>query len=155
MSVEEFSFSSSSIASHSNSSQSSPLHQAMGSLGVHGESQASIFSKKETAGRLREMQSYLMTFDEVEIEEEDHANELFTRYTIDTVYASHAAAQKRVRQYTQLLHILQREVDDWASKIEKANHVMPGVALIICAGGIFLTLWLPSSDDAFDSTFEP
>jgi hypothetical protein len=60
MSVEEFSFSSSSIASHSNSSQSSPLHQAMGSLGAHGESQASIFSKKETAGRLREMQSYLV-----------------------------------------------------------------------------------------------
>jgi hypothetical protein len=73
-----------------------------------------------------------MTFDEVEIEEEDHANELFTRYTIDTVYASHAAAQKRVRQYTQLLHILQREVDDWASKIEKANHVMPGYKPVDC-----------------------
>ncbi|KAG2738249.1 hypothetical protein P692DRAFT_20882841 [Suillus brevipes Sb2] len=113
--------SSSGSSSHSNSSQ--PSHQATGSLGVHGES--SIFSKKETAGRLREMQSYLMTFDEVDIEEDDNANELFTRYTIDTVYASYAAAQNRVRQYTQLLHILQREADDWASKIEKAKNVMP------------------------------
>ncbi|KAG2749339.1 hypothetical protein P692DRAFT_20778631 [Suillus brevipes Sb2] len=71
------------------------------------------------------MQSYLMTFDEVDIEDDEHANELFTRYTIDTVYASYAAALNRVRQYTQLLQILQREADDWASKVEKAKHVMP------------------------------
>lgn len=67
-----------------------------------------------------------MTLDEVDIEDDEQANELFTRYTIDTVYASYAAAQNRVRQYTQLLQILQREVDDWASKVEKAKHVMPG-----------------------------
>lgn len=151
MSVEGLSFSSS---ASSNSSQSLPLYQATGSLGVHGES--SIFSKKETKGRLWEMQSYLVwvipthssrckcwlslrkiSLDEVDIEEDDHANELFTRYTIDMVYASYAAAQNRVRQYTQLLHILQREADDWASKIEKANNVMPDykpVGWLTCSG---------------------
>lgn len=66
-----------------------------------------------------------MSFDEVDIEEDDQANELFTRYAIDTVYASFAAADNRVRQYTQLLQILQRERDDWAMKIEKARNVMP------------------------------
>lgn len=66
-----------------------------------------------------------MSFDEVDIEEDDQANELFTRYAIDTVYASFAAADNRVRQYTQLLQILQRERDDWAMKIEKACNVMP------------------------------
>ncbi|KAG2739891.1 hypothetical protein P692DRAFT_20342071 [Suillus brevipes Sb2] len=99
-----------------------PLSQPAGSPGIQ---ESSFFSNKDTAGRLRQMQSYLMTFDEVDIEEDEHANELFTRYTIDTVYASYAAAQNRLRQYTQLLQILQREVDDWASKVEKAKHVMP------------------------------
>lgn len=61
-----------------------------------------------------------------ELISDEQANELFTRYTIDTFYASYATAQNRVRQYTQLLQILQREVDDWASKVEKAKHVMPG-----------------------------
>jgi len=65
-----------------------------------------------------------MSLDEVDIEEDDQANELFTRYTIDTVYASFAAAENRVRQYTQLLHILRWERDDWALKIEKAHNVM-------------------------------
>ncbi|KAG1774497.1 hypothetical protein EV702DRAFT_1240731 [Suillus placidus] len=36
-----------------------------------------------------------MTLDEVDIEEDEQANELFTRYTIDTVYASLAAAENR------------------------------------------------------------
>jgi hypothetical protein len=66
-----------------------------------------------------------MTFDEVDIENDEQANDLFTRYAIDTVYASFAAADNRVRQYTQLLQILQRERDDWAMKIEKARSVMP------------------------------
>jgi len=47
-----------------------------------------------------------MSLDEVNIEVDDQANELFTRYTIDTVYASFAAAENQVCQYTQLLHIL-------------------------------------------------
>ncbi|KAG0692349.1 hypothetical protein DFH29DRAFT_1008803 [Suillus ampliporus] len=95
MSVEAVSQSASlSSSSSSSPSQLSPLPKVTGSLGVHGES--SIFSKRETAGRLQEMQSYLMTLDEVDIEEDEQANELFTRHTIDTVYASYAAVRNQV-----------------------------------------------------------
>ncbi|KAG2757576.1 hypothetical protein P692DRAFT_20711625 [Suillus brevipes Sb2] len=66
-----------------------------------------------------------MTLDEIDIEADEEQTEIFTRYTIDAVCASHAAARNRVRQYTQLAKIYQREADDWAVKLEKAGYVMP------------------------------
>ncbi|KAG2109000.1 uncharacterized protein F5147DRAFT_773336 [Suillus discolor] len=90
--------------SHTNTSPLLTPSDSPSSLTMHGDS---IFSKREMSGRLRELQSYLIMLDEVDIQDDEHANELFTRYTIDTVYASYAAAQNRVRQYTQLLQILQ------------------------------------------------
>jgi hypothetical protein len=66
-----------------------------------------------------------MTLDEIDIQGAEELTQIFTRHTIDAVYASYAAAQHRVRQYTQLAKIYQREADDWAVKIEKAAHMMP------------------------------
>ena len=46
-----------------------------------------------------------MSLEEVD-QEDDEEDRLFrVQYTIDTVYASYAAAEIRVRQYTQLLHL--------------------------------------------------
>ncbi|KAG1766257.1 CHAT domain-containing protein [Suillus occidentalis] len=93
-------------------------------------------SKLETAGRNRELQAYLLTepqalsgvhkmaLDDIESNEDDQ-DRLFTEYTINTVHASYAAAQSRVRQYTQLLALLRREEDEWARKVEKANNILP------------------------------
>lgn len=69
---------------------------------------------------------YKMTLDEIDIQADEEQTELFTRYTIDAVCASYAVARNRVRQYTQLAKIYQREADDWAVKLEKAGYVMPG-----------------------------
>jgi hypothetical protein len=66
-----------------------------------------------------------MTLDEIDIEGDEEQTKAFTRFTIDAVCASYAAAQHRVRQYTQLAKIYQREADDWAVKLEKAGHIMP------------------------------
>lgn len=66
-----------------------------------------------------------MTLDEIDIQGAEEQTQIFTRHTIDAVYASYATAQHRVRQYTQLAKIYQREADDWAVKIEKASHIMP------------------------------
>lgn len=66
-----------------------------------------------------------MTLDEIDIEGDEEQTKVFTQYTIDAVCASYAAAQNRVRQYTQLAKIYQREADDWAVKLEKAGHIMP------------------------------
>jgi hypothetical protein len=68
---------------------------------------------------------YKMTLDEIDIPADEEQTEIFTRYTIDAVCASYAAARNRVRQYTQLAKIYQREADDWAIKLEKAEYVMP------------------------------
>ncbi|KAG2152591.1 uncharacterized protein EDB93DRAFT_1102922 [Suillus bovinus] len=66
-----------------------------------------------------------MTLDEMDIQGAEEQTQIFTWHTIDAVYASYAAAQHRVCQYTQLAKIYQLEADDWAVKIEKANHLMP------------------------------
>ncbi|KAG2082313.1 hypothetical protein BD769DRAFT_1398487 [Suillus cothurnatus] len=80
--------------------------------------------KLDTAGRNRELQAYLMSLDDIE-SNEDEQDRLFTEFTINTVYASYAAAQSRVRQYTQLLALLRREEDEWARKVEKASNILP------------------------------
>jgi len=66
-----------------------------------------------------------MTLDKIDIQGAEEKTQIFTRHTIDAVYASYAAAQHRIHQYTQLAKIYQWEADDWAIKIEKANHIMP------------------------------
>lgn len=65
-----------------------------------------------------------MSLDEIDLHDDAH-DKLFTQYTINTVYASYSAAQHRVRQYTLLLDLLRREVEEWALKVEKANNIMP------------------------------
>jgi hypothetical protein len=65
-----------------------------------------------------------MSLDEIDLNDEAQ-DKLFTQYTINTVYASYSAAQHRVHQYTQLLELLRREVDEWDMKVEKASHIMP------------------------------
>jgi hypothetical protein len=45
--------------------------------------------------------------------------------SVDNVYANYAAAQNRVRQYTQLLTLLKRGEALWAQRVEKAKFVMP------------------------------
>lgn len=65
-----------------------------------------------------------MSLDDIDLGDEAQ-DRLFTQYTINTVYASYSAAQHRVRQYTHLLELLRREVDEWAMKVEKASHIMP------------------------------
>jgi hypothetical protein len=66
-----------------------------------------------------------MVLDGIDLEENDE-DRLFTQLSIDTVFASYAAAQKRVRRYTQLLRLLKWEEDLWAQRVEKARYVMPG-----------------------------
>ncbi|KAG1717532.1 uncharacterized protein EDB91DRAFT_1090887 [Suillus paluster] len=68
--------------------------------------------------------TYLMSLDDVDIEEDDQ-NLLFTQYTIETVQASHLAAQTCVKQYAKLLQLLQREADEWGRRVEKASLVLP------------------------------
>jgi hypothetical protein len=65
-----------------------------------------------------------MTLDGIEPDEDDQ-DLLFIQLSVDTVYASYAAAQNRVRQYTQLLTLLKREEDLWAERVEKAKYVLP------------------------------
>lgn len=66
-----------------------------------------------------------MALDGIDLEE-DEEDRLFTQLTVDTVFASHAAAKKRVRQYTQLLRLLRREEVLWAERVEKARFALPG-----------------------------
>jgi hypothetical protein len=66
-----------------------------------------------------------MALDGIDLEE-DEEDRLFTQLSVDTVYASYAAAQNRVRQYSQLLRLLKREEDLWAQRVEKARYVLPG-----------------------------
>jgi hypothetical protein len=65
-----------------------------------------------------------MELDGIDLEEDDH-DRAFTRLSLDTVYASHAAAHNRVLQYTKLLMLLKREEELWAERVEKARYVMP------------------------------
>jgi hypothetical protein len=57
--------------------------------------------------------------------DEDDEDLLFMQLSIDTVYASYAAARNRVRQYTQLLTLLKREEGLWAERVEKAKYALP------------------------------
>jgi hypothetical protein len=65
-----------------------------------------------------------MALDGIDLEEDDE-DRLFTQLSVDTVFASYAAAQNRVRQYTQLLRLLKREETLWAQRVERARYVMP------------------------------
>ncbi|KAG2749137.1 hypothetical protein P692DRAFT_20732874 [Suillus brevipes Sb2] len=85
------------------------------------------------ADRKQQLQSYLMDLDGIDLPEDDE-DRLFTQLSVDTVYASYAAAQNRVRQYTQLLMLLKREEELWAQRVEKARYVMPE----------YKSRWLPS-----------
>jgi hypothetical protein len=49
-----------------------------------------------------------VTLDGIEPDEDDQ-DLLFIQLSVDTVYASYAAAHNRVRQYTQLLTLLKRD----------------------------------------------
>lgn len=122
-----------------------PTYESSISFGAHDGStrqEPSHLSNMETVGRNREIQTYLvrgfpcfvqlralsrvckLSLDDIEPNDEDQ-DKLFTQYTINTVYASYAAAQHRLRQYSQLMTLLQREVDEWAAKVEKASDIMP------------------------------
>ncbi|KAG1722973.1 hypothetical protein EDD22DRAFT_854051 [Suillus occidentalis] len=79
--------------------------------------------KIEAAGHNRQLQADVMSLDEVDMDPEH--NKQFLIYTINVVYASYAAAQHRVRQYSQLLTILKREEDEWAGKVEQTSDMMP------------------------------
>ncbi|KAG1745576.1 hypothetical protein EDD22DRAFT_958490 [Suillus occidentalis] len=76
------------------------------------------------AERKHEMQAFMMTLDGIEPDEDDE-DLLFIQLSVDTVYASYAAAQNRVRQYTQLLTLLKCEEVLWAERVEKAKNVLP------------------------------
>ncbi|KAG1718905.1 uncharacterized protein EDB91DRAFT_1089680 [Suillus paluster] len=80
--------------------------------------------RRDKLEHVHEFKTYLMCLDDVDIEEDDQ-NLLFTQYTIETVQASHLAAQTRVKQYVKLLQLLQREVDGWGRRVEKASLVLP------------------------------
>jgi hypothetical protein len=41
------------------------------------------------------------------------------QFTIEAIYAGHAAARRRVKQYTQLLRLLQREADEWLRRCHR------------------------------------
>ncbi|KAG2739246.1 hypothetical protein P692DRAFT_20756384, partial [Suillus brevipes Sb2] len=70
-----------------------------------------------------------VTLDGIEPDEDDQ-DLLFIQLSVDTVYASYAAAHNRVRQYTQLLTLLKHaslysEENLWAERVEKAKYVLP------------------------------
>lgn len=53
-----------------------------------------------------------LSLDHCDAELDERDNQLFMQYSVDMVYASYAAAQNRLKQYSQLLHILQRDVEE-------------------------------------------
>ncbi|KAG2080834.1 uncharacterized protein F5147DRAFT_661089 [Suillus discolor] len=84
-----------------------------------------IISTMENAGRKRELQTYMMSLDGIDMED-DEQDMLFAKYSVDTVYLSYLAARNRVRQYTQLLALLKRKEDAWLQRVEKAKYAVPG-----------------------------
>jgi division protein CdvB (Snf7/Vps24/ESCRT-III family) len=66
-----------------------------------------------------------LSIDDVECDVNEQFNNIFTQYTIDTIFSSYAAAQNRVHQQSAVLHMLQREADEWAQKVQKAIEVLP------------------------------
>ncbi|KAG1845734.1 hypothetical protein DFJ58DRAFT_730796 [Suillus subalutaceus] len=75
-------------------------------------------------GRKQEMQMYVMALDRIETDDDEQDN-LFTMYSIDSVYSSYLAARNRVHQYTKLLMLLKRKEDAWAQRAVKASYLMP------------------------------
>ncbi|KAG1736181.1 hypothetical protein EDD22DRAFT_852293 [Suillus occidentalis] len=75
------------------------------------------------ADRKQQLQSYLMDLDGIDLPEDDE-DRLFTQLSVDTVYASYAAAQNCVRQYTQLLMLLKWEEELWVERVEKARYYL-------------------------------
>ncbi|KAG1799102.1 hypothetical protein EV424DRAFT_1546132 [Suillus variegatus] len=106
------------------SSPTSPANFSCETLHGCSDETSGVLNKIHEAGCNRELQAYLMSLDEIDLDDEAQ-DKIFTQYTINTVYASYSAAQHRVRQYTHLLELLRREVDEWAVKVEKASHIMP------------------------------
>jgi hypothetical protein len=66
-----------------------------------------------------------LSIDDVEVDANEQFNSIFTQCTVDTIFSSYATAQNRVHQQSQVLHMLQREADEWAQKAEKAIGLIP------------------------------
>ncbi|KAG1893009.1 uncharacterized protein F5891DRAFT_1196979 [Suillus fuscotomentosus] len=66
------------------------------------------------------------------IKEQVDEQDILLARTIETVFANYAAAQDRVRQYTQFLTILKSEEDAWAERFQEASSVMPGYEPVRC-----------------------
>ncbi|KAG1896064.1 uncharacterized protein F5891DRAFT_1193506 [Suillus fuscotomentosus] len=91
-----------------------------GSLHGGGKGFPNNCASIKNAERKNELQSYLMSLDRLDRDEDDQ-DQLFIQLSVDTVYASYVAARNRVQQYTQLLILLKREEDLWAQRVEKAR----------------------------------
>ncbi|KIK31931.1 hypothetical protein CY34DRAFT_111177, partial [Suillus luteus UH-Slu-Lm8-n1] len=106
-------------------SPSSP-HVANSEFPVSNEGSTSstcaIATAMENAARKRESQTYMMSLDGIDMED-DEQDVLFAKYSVDSVYLSYMAARNRVRQYTQLLALLKCEEDAWLQRVEKAKYV--------------------------------
>ncbi|KAG2061056.1 hypothetical protein BDR06DRAFT_947559 [Suillus hirtellus] len=100
------------------------MHPSRGGLNFMS-SAPPIISSIESTGRKREMQTYMMSLDGIDMED-DEQDTLFAKYSVDTVYLSYLAARNRVRQYTQLLALLKREENAWLEKVQKAKLAVPG-----------------------------
>ncbi|KAG2130508.1 hypothetical protein BD769DRAFT_1666804 [Suillus cothurnatus] len=103
---------------------SSPTSSASHSIWTGPIDLPSNFVNIEADGRRREKQSYVMSLDGIDVEDDDQ-DRLFTKFSIDTVYSSYLASRYRVRQYTQLLMLLKREEDAWAQRVKHASRLMP------------------------------
>ncbi|KAG1850823.1 hypothetical protein DFJ58DRAFT_842322 [Suillus subalutaceus] len=103
---------------------SSPSHGFSGSLQEDGKGFSNNSTNVQNVERKHQLQSYLMDLDGIDLAEDDE-DRMFAQLSVDTVYASYAAAQNRVRQYTQLLMLLKREEELWAQRVEKARYVLP------------------------------
>jgi len=66
-----------------------------------------------------------LSIDNVEVDVNEQFDRAYSHYTIDTIFSSYAAAQNRVLQQSEVLHLLQREADEWAKKVQKAIDLMP------------------------------
>ncbi|KAG1770766.1 hypothetical protein EDD22DRAFT_843114 [Suillus occidentalis] len=116
---------------------SSFSHTLPGSFNENGRDFSKNCASLQNAGRKHEVQALLMALDGIDLDDDDQ-DLLFIQYSLDTVYASYAAAQNRVRQYTQLLTLLKREEDMWAERVEKAKYVLPE----------YRSRWVPGSEES-------
>ncbi|KAG1759739.1 hypothetical protein EDD22DRAFT_849044 [Suillus occidentalis] len=108
-------------------SSSPPSPRSFSLLGTLHENDTELHNNCtniQNAERKHGMQAWVMALDGIQMDEDDQ-DELFIQLSVDTVYASYAAAQNRVWQYTQLLELLKREEILWAERVEKAKYVLP------------------------------